>query len=304
MKLSFVIPAYNEEKQIGQCLDSILREMKTGDYDVEIIVVNNASTDRTREVVAQYKEVRIVDERRKGIVWARRAGFLAATGDLIANVDADTMLTPGWIKKVFEEFSRDQKLLALSGPFIYYDLSPKTLFLIKFFYYVGYLTYLINHFIFRTSAMLQGGNYVVKKSALESIGGYDTKIEFYGEDTDIARRVNKIGKVKFTFNLPMYSSGRRIKGEGPFTIGLRYTLNYFWVILFKRPFSMNSADIREKDGALSRPNKTKEWIIASITLLILFVILFGAGFVIYKFAQLGIVVLRLLFLNKQPWRIN
>ena len=190
MRLSFVIPAYNEEKNIGHCLDSILKEARGENYDIEIVVVNNASTDRTREIVAQYKEVKIVDEPRKGILWARRAGFLAATGELIANVDADTMLTPRWIKKVFEEFSRDEKLLALSGPFIYYDVPKKTAFLIKIFYYLGFLSYLINHYVLRTGAMLQGGNYVVKRSAMESIGGYDTNIIFYGEDTDIARRIS------------------------------------------------------------------------------------------------------------------
>lgn len=298
MKLSFVIPAYNEEQNIGNCLDSILKETRGENYDIEIIVVNNASTDRTREVVAQYKGVKIVDEPHKGILWARRAGFLAATGDLIANVDADTMLTPQWIKKVFEEFSRDKKLLALSGPFIYYDLPEKTAFLIKIFYYLGYMSYLINHYILHTGAMLQGGNYIVKRSAIESIGGYNTNIQFYGEDTDIARRISKIGKVKFTFNLPMYTSGRRLQGEGAFTIGLRYALNYFWVIVFKRPFSTNSTDIREKGGAMQKPNKVKEWTIASVTFLILLLIMFAAGFGLYKLIQLGIVATRLLFLNK------
>ena len=50
MKLSFVIPAYNEEKYIGQCLQSIFDEMKGASHDVEIIVANNNSTDRTKEI--------------------------------------------------------------------------------------------------------------------------------------------------------------------------------------------------------------------------------------------------------------
>lgn len=141
--------------------------------------------------------------------------------------------------------------------------------------------------------MLQGGNYIVKKSALEAIGGYDTSIQFYGEDTDIARRVNKIGKVKFTFGLPMYSSGRRLSGEGAFTIGLRYAMNYFWVILFKRPYSKNNADIRDKSGAIHKPNKAKEWLIASVTALLLIAILLVTLFVLYKLAQVGIVGVRL-----------
>jgi len=289
MKLSFVIPAHNEEAYVGKCLDSIFKQLRGAAYDAEIIVVDNASTDRTKEVARKYPRVKVIGEPRKGIVWARRAGFLASSGDLVANVDADTMLTPGWIKRVFEEFSKDPHLLALSGPFIYYDLPPKTRILVKIFYHLGYLTYLVNHFILRASSMLQGGNYVIKRGALEAIGGYNTNIEFYGEDTDIARRVNKIGRVKFTFDLPMYASGRRLKGEGTFTTGLRYAMNYFWIIVFKRPFSASSADIRAKSGALPRPSKIRELAIASITVLILLAILFGAGFGTYKLAKSGVV---------------
>jgi len=58
--------------------------------------------------------------------------------------------------------------------------------------------------------MLQGGNFVVSRAALEQIGGYNPLFTFYGEDTDLARRLNAIGAVKFTFRLPALSSGRRL----------------------------------------------------------------------------------------------
>jgi glycosyltransferase involved in cell wall biosynthesis len=95
MKISFVIPAHNEEAYVGKCLDSIFRELKKAPVDAEVIVVDNASTDGTREVAQKYPGVKVISEPIKGLTRARRAGFLAATGDLIANVDADTMLTPG-----------------------------------------------------------------------------------------------------------------------------------------------------------------------------------------------------------------
>ena len=62
--------------------------------------------------------------------------------------------------------------------------------------------------------MLQGGNFVVRRTALEEIGGYNPKFSFYGEDTDLARRLNSVGAVKFTFRLPALSSGRRLIEEG------------------------------------------------------------------------------------------
>ena len=106
------------------------------------------------------------------------------------------MLPRGWIKKVFEEFSGDKRLAALSGPVIYYDLPRIVNIQAKIFYALGYITNIFNHFIFRKGAMLQGGNFVVRKSALEKVGGYDTGIDFFGEDTDIACRLRKAGHGK------------------------------------------------------------------------------------------------------------
>lgn len=244
MKLSFVIPAFNEEEYIGDCLESIFRETKEKKYDIEIIVVNNASTDRTREVAASFVGVKVIDEPQKGLVRARQTGYLASRGDLIANIDADTMLTRGWLNKVYSEFYQDNELLALSGPPIYYDLPKVQQFLINSYYYLGYLIYLINRFVLRTGSMTQGGNCVIRRTALEKIGGYNSRIDFWGEDTDLAKRLNKIGKVKFTFRLPIYTSGRRLKAEGLIRMGIRYPLNYFSVVYFKRPFSKIVKDYR------------------------------------------------------------
>ncbi len=247
MKISFVIPAHNEEEYLAACIASIQKALAAGTYDAEIIVVNNASTDRTHDVAASFAGVRVVDEPQKGITYARAAGYRAATGDLIANIDADTRLPSGWLNRVMKEFERDKnkKLVALSGPFLYYDLPLFSRALVKFFYGLGYATYFVNHFILGVGAMLQGGNFIARRSALEKIGGYDTSIEFYGEDTDIARRLAKIGRVKWTFKLPMYTSGRRLKGEGVVTTGARYALNYFWTTFFGRPFTLKHRDVRE-----------------------------------------------------------
>jgi glycosyltransferase involved in cell wall biosynthesis len=246
MKISFVIPAYNEELSIARCLESVERELSSGEYDAEVIVVNNASTDRTHEIASSFDWVKVVDEREKGLVRARHAGFSASTGELIANIDADTILPAGWLSRVMNEFEKSEKLVALSGPFIYYDLPFYSRLLTKFFYAFGYLTHLFNHFILRVGAMLQGGNFIVRRAALEKIGGYDTSIAFYGEDTDVARRLSSVGRVKWTFGLPIYASGRRLKHEGIVTMGVRYSLNYLSVIFFGKPFTVEYIDIREK----------------------------------------------------------
>jgi len=103
--------------------------------------------------------------------------------------------------------------------------------------------------VLRAGSMVQGGNFVLRRTALEQIGGFNTAISFYGEDTDIARRMSRVGEVKFTFELKMYSSARRLKKEGMMRIAARYTLNYFWTIFGKTPFTKEYTDIREQTDA-------------------------------------------------------
>jgi glycosyltransferase involved in cell wall biosynthesis len=245
MRLSFVIPAYNEENYLPACLESILAQTATIAQPTEIIVVNNASSDRTREIALRYAGVTLVDEPRKGLTFARQAGFAASTGELIANVDSDARLTPGWVEEVLKSFREDADLVALSGPVVFYDLAPVQRFSVQIFYGLAFLIYILNRYIFRAGSMVQGGNFVVERKALESIGGFNTAISFYGEDTDIARRMNRVGKVEFTFRLKMFSSARRLKNEGMFRIGMRYTINYLWTTFRKRPFSKTYLDHRD-----------------------------------------------------------
>lgn len=244
MKISFVIPAYNEEAYLARTLNAILAQAATAGCETEIIVVNNASTDGTRGVATGFAGVNVVDEARKGLTQARQAGLDASTGDIIANVDADCILTAGWIDTVQREFERNPRLAGLSGPFIYYDLTPGQSRLIRFYYVVAYMAYLMNRYILRVGSMLQGGNFAVRRSAIEQIGGFNLAISFYGEDTDLARRLVAAGDVKFTFRLPMYSSARRLAKEGIATMGLRYTANYVSTIFLKRPVNTNHIDVR------------------------------------------------------------
>jgi len=244
MKISFVIPAYNEQDFIGPCLESVMRELGSTDSEAEVIVVNNASTDATRERALAVPGVRVVDEPEKGLVRARQAGYLASSGELIANIDSDTRLPDGWLKTVLDTFRRDPDLAALTGPLIYYDMSWAGRAMVRVFYSVGYLVSAVTNRVTGKGAMVQGGNFVLRRAVLDEIGGYDTSIEFYGEDTDVARRVSQVGRVKWTFALPIYSSARRMKGEGIATTGLRYALNYVWVAFRGRPLTQDYKDIR------------------------------------------------------------
>jgi glycosyltransferase involved in cell wall biosynthesis len=242
--ISFVVPAYNEEALIASCLHAILAETSRVGCRAEIIVVDNNSADRTRQIAGAMPGVVIVDEPKRGLVQARRAGCLAASGQLIANIDADTMIPPGWLDRVLAVFARLPDLAALSGPFIHYDVPKKVQVTAAIFYRFAFVGYLLVRFVFRAGSMMQGGNFVVRKSALDAVDAFNPNFSFYGEDTELARRLSKVGAVKFSLALPAFSSGRRLAAEGLFRVAFQYSMNYLWTLAFKQPFTLDWLDFR------------------------------------------------------------
>lgn len=235
--LSLVIPAYNEEKYIGVCLE-LATKSSHGEF-LEIIVIDNASTDHTREVAEKFPGVRVVREEHKGLTRARQRGFIEARGDIIAYVDADTRMSAGWYDTVLKEFENDSRLACLSGPYIYYDIPKWQQFLVKIYWY-----FLAMPIYFIVRYMVVGGNFAIRRSVLEKMKGFDTTIEFYGEDTNIARRAHQFGKVKFKPSFAMYTSGRRLAGQGMWKTSMLYVANYLSEVFTHKPVTKEYNDIR------------------------------------------------------------
>jgi glycosyltransferase involved in cell wall biosynthesis len=119
-KISLVIPAYNEEHRLRACLDSVARQTVRPH---EVLVVNNASTDRTAEVAREFSFVTLLHEPRRGRVFARNAGFNAASGDVIARIDADALLPADWTKKVATYFaSPEAQRTTWTGGALFYNV--------------------------------------------------------------------------------------------------------------------------------------------------------------------------------------
>ncbi len=248
MKISFVIPAYNEEDNILTCLSVLQTEIaRNQNIETEVLVINNASTDRTFERAQSVLGTKVINEPQKGVVWARQAGFKASTGDLIANIDADTQITKNWLPTVIREFSQDPSLIALTGPHVYFDLPLYARLITKIWYIIGFAFDYITGLFFHKKSLFQGGNYIVRREALEKIGGYNTNIQFYGEDVDTGRRLNAIGKVKWTFALPIYASGRRLQKNGLIKTGFLYAISFIWITFLGKPFTQKYDDIRIKN---------------------------------------------------------
>lgn len=118
--ISVVIPAFNEERIITRCLQALADQTDLPD---EIILVDNGSTDGTIRLAAQFPKIRIITESRQGITYARQAGFDAARGDVIARIDADTIVHTHWIARIRQDFT-EPGLHGQSGSAAIAELSP------------------------------------------------------------------------------------------------------------------------------------------------------------------------------------
>jgi len=232
MKVSIVIPAYNEEAGLARTITSALEQ----DYPhFEVIVVNNGSTDRTEEIARGFSNVTVVNEPKRGLLWAREAGRLAASGDIIANMDADCLPDRDWLSKGLRLFNV-ASVSAASGPYDYYDGG--LVFRHVSLYTQMTLYWLMSRIIqlpgIRAGAVLIGGNNLIRAEALKKAGGYNTALTFYGEDTDTATRVVKYGRVVFSNRLIMKTSARRFKAEGIVNLQGKYLKYFFKTVMAKR----------------------------------------------------------------------
>ena len=232
--ISFIIPCYNEEEHIKDCIRSIRANVWYVPY--EIIVVDNNCTDKTGEI-AELELAKVIKEPRKGVVYARQAGYEAATGRLIANIDADSQITDGWVWEALSCLS-NENVVAVSGPLEYDGASLGLRIMTKLYYLIAKLS---NDYI---GVFLQGGNAMIKKSALDKVGGYDLSIAFYGEDTMTAKRIHHLGKIVFNMYMVTTTSPRRLEEQGVLKTTWLYLTNYFSVTFKNKSTTNDYKDYR------------------------------------------------------------
>ncbi|MCX6553923.1 MAG: glycosyltransferase [Candidatus Aminicenantes bacterium] len=179
MKFSIIIPAHNEEKFIGGCLESIRRAAAPYPGDVEIIVVLNRCTDGTERIAVE-AGAKIVHEDAKSLSRIRNAGARQAAGEVLVTIDADSRMAENMLTEI------DRALV--SGKYIGGGVPIRpdrrstgivvTLAILNFFMWV---------------TGLAGGSYWCRRSDFEALGGFNEKL-FMGEDLEFAQRLKRLGK--------------------------------------------------------------------------------------------------------------
>jgi len=238
--ISIVIPAYNEEKYILNCLRSLLNQNLVSTISYDIIIVDNNSTDNTYKIVRNFIDkyrksndkisFELVREYRKGVAFARQTGFSMANSKIIATLDADCIASPLWIRTIFNIFNYDydylynpfyrnlpskimdnikntinKKIVAATGMIKFYDADTAEL---KFINNLMPLFLKLANFFYLFPS-LHGSNLAVLKEAFVQVDGFNLNLKT-GEDLDLGLKLEKIGRIVY---LPaiVYASSRRFK---------------------------------------------------------------------------------------------
>lgn len=210
LTLSVVIPCYNEADTIAACLDGLVHQ-KT---DVaEIIIVDNNSSDNTVKIIKKYQAkhnyIRLLREKKQGVQFARNTGLNAAKSDIIARIDADTIVEKDWSSQLLDFYAdgAHKTVGAASGYSWYYDLPFKRV--------AHFFTNLFTHFAnqkLADSHTIYGANMSLRKPVWQKIKNDVCMRQGIMEDQDLGYHV--IDKGFTTGYIPKATarvSGRRMR---------------------------------------------------------------------------------------------
>jgi glycosyltransferase involved in cell wall biosynthesis len=234
--ISVIIPARNEAKLLPKCLSSLAHQRTNVSY--EVIVVDTNSEDDT-PVIARSFGAHIVNEPRKGKVYAFRTGADAATGDILCFAEADCILPANWIQTITDYLERHPDVVAVSGTYTFHSSTPFYNLLAPI---VHGLAQLIYYLLYGTFS-LRGSNFAIRKSAYDAVGGFpDNYFELY--DVELGQRVARIGLIHHVPAMEIQTSDRRFRGRILRFI-FEFVPSFIRNILLKRPFqSQTYEDIR------------------------------------------------------------
>jgi hypothetical protein len=150
-----------------------------------------------------------------------------------------------WVQRIEQKFTARPRLLALSGPYRYYDWSWWGRTLIRAYdFSLAPATQVLVKYILGIGTLFYGGNFAVRREALEQIGGFDTTIEFHGEDTNLGRRLHAAGRVELFYDCYLHTSARRFVAMGNGAVLRLYVRNFTSELLHHRPKDTTHLDVR------------------------------------------------------------
>lgn len=209
-KISLVIPAYNEEKYIEATLEAI--EVAIRSYEkkinekIEVILVNNNSTDNTAKIAKQYG-CKIINFKRHNIGAVRNAGAKSAEGEFIAFIDADSIISDNSLVNIHKNLQKEE---VFGGGARTRPDRPINVF--KSFY--GIIDILFEFIVTECLFHIFHTFIYLRKEDFEKMNGFDESW-FAFEDGQFFNRMKKLSKIKnqkiLCLDEPVFSSTRKLK---------------------------------------------------------------------------------------------
>ena len=241
-RFSIVIPAFNEERYLPDCLRSLARQEFAG--GVEVVVVDNNSTDRTAAIARSFGAV-VVQEDRAGVCWARQRGTSVARGEIVVSTDADTTFDPSWLTRIDRALEQHPSCVAVAGPCQFSEGSPSwaATYPRVLFGAVAAVRRITGRVFYVTAT-----NLAFRREAWP---GYNTQMTQGGDELDLLRRLQRQGPVVFDRRNPTYTSPRRLNQGLAYNLVVTFFVYYllaYWVNrVSKRPL-LGTAPAFRHDG--------------------------------------------------------
>jgi glycosyltransferase involved in cell wall biosynthesis len=227
MKVSVIIPTYNEENYIKNCILALRNQDYKGEY--EIIVSDSNSKDNTVKIAKKLAD-KVVICKKRGIAIGRNFGAKVANGKILIFVDADTIAMPNLISE-FCKILKNKGVVGVTCPILPFSTEFQHHIFFKF---VNLFT---KFSILSRKPQVFGVCCGYKKYYFEKVKGFDEKLKTC-EDLDLSSRIAKYGKIVFTNKTFVITSVRRIKRWGVIKSIKSYTLNYFNHTIYNKEFTL------------------------------------------------------------------
>ena len=229
--ISIIIPTLNEEKLLPRMLKQFTPDLVKR-YDLELVVSDGGSTDGTLTIARQFAHavVENTDHVKQTISLGRNIGARHARGDIFVFFNADTLIknTDIFFRRLHQEIDADGVVAVTSSVEVYPEEKRVSDKLYHGFY--NWLFYMMNQV---GMGMGRGECHIMKREIFQKIGGYASGIAA-GEDYDLFRRLDKLGRIKFLKDVVVYESPRRYRRYGYAFVTASWFMNFLSVFFFRR----------------------------------------------------------------------
>jgi glucosyl-dolichyl phosphate glucuronosyltransferase len=195
---SIIICTYNRASFLKQTIDSVL-ESECRNFNYEIVIIDNNSTDSTSEIVREYKDISFVrsyKEARQGLSNARNRGIVEAMGDFLIFLDDDVEVENGWLEALMNPLLEKPDVAVVGGRVLPFGTKTPEWLPEKFYWLVGIIDYGTTP---KYTDYAPGGNMAVRKSIFKEVGvfnpslGRNGSLLLGGEEVELQGRIKEKG---------------------------------------------------------------------------------------------------------------